>query len=301
MRVRCLEVATFAAAALTVGCGPSLQTRASVPHADGTVSEYDLCPFSGGTVHVRLAAHGFEVAEWMTNSYAIPVAVDVDRKTTNLRAVSTAIESIILVPGALARVAMWEVVEHGNSWSEHTAAQTQFGDPSAQPAPYLYGLPFAVGEAHRINQGFNGTFSHNGEDAFAVDFVMPQGTPVRAAREGTVVAFNDQASGHGVTEEFKDRSRANWILVRHSDGTIGEYWHLERAGVRVAVGQQVTRGEVIGLSGFTGHTTTPHLHFEIRNAVSGRHVRSFPFVFKSAPDDLRGQAPVEGRVYSAFE
>jgi murein DD-endopeptidase MepM/ murein hydrolase activator NlpD len=257
--------------------------------------------FSGGSVHVRLANEQGQISEWMTNGYAVPVAVDAERRTTNLRALPSNRVTSFLPPGQRVQVAAWEIAERTKGWNEHTDAKTQFGDPTAKLTPYLYALPFPAGEAHRVIQGFNGTFSHNGDDAFAVDFRMPVGTSVRAARDGIVVAFNDTADSHGVTPEFKDRSRANWIVVLHDDGTLAEYWHLEPHGVRVAIGQHVARGQVIGLSGFTGHTTTPHLHFEIRNAVNGHHVRSFWFAFKTSPSDLRGEPPEDDKVYTAFE
>lgn len=288
-------------ATMVAGCAAALPRTAESPRTPGTVSEYELMQFSGGSVHVRLADEHGQISEWMTNRYAVPVAVDSQRSTNNLRALPSTRATVFLPPGQLVQAAAWERVDPTARWNVHSEDTTQFGDPTAKLTPYLYALPFSVGEAHRVTQGFNGTFSHNGDDAFAVDFKMPVGTSVRAARDGVVVAFNDRADGHGVTPEFKDRSRANWIVVRHDDGTLGEYWHLQQHGVRVAIGQHVSRGDVIGLSGFTGHTTEPHLHFEIRNAVNGHRVRSFWFAFKASPNDVRGEPPEDDKVYTAFE
>ena len=60
------------------------------------------------------------------------------------------------------------------------------------------------------------------------------------------------------------KSRANYVKIRHDDGTIGNYVHLQHDGVLVEVGDKVRTGDVIGMSGNTGFTTGPHLHFEVR-------------------------------------
>lgn len=75
------------------------------------------------------------------------------------------------------------------------------------------------------------------------------GTPVYAALDGVVI-FADLTKGSG-----------NCVRVQHAGGLITRYAHLSRADVRV--GQQVQAGQKLGVSGATGHTTGPHLHFEI--------------------------------------
>jgi len=56
---------------------------------------------------------------------------------------------------------------------------------------------------------------------------------------------------------------ANFIVLLHSDGTTGEYFHLERGSVQVRVGEHVARGQLLAYSGNTGYTTAPHLHFGV--------------------------------------
>jgi murein DD-endopeptidase MepM/ murein hydrolase activator NlpD len=84
-----------------------------------------------------------------------------------------------------------------------------------------------------------------------IDFAAPMGTPVRAAHEG-VVEFAAWSGGYG-----------NLIAIRHAFGYRTLYGHLQRMDVRV--GQRVRMGEVIGRVGSTGHSTGPHLHFELRH------------------------------------
>ncbi|MYT19923.1 peptidoglycan DD-metalloendopeptidase family protein, partial [Streptomyces sp. SID7760] len=83
-----------------------------------------------------------------------------------------------------------------------------------------------------------------------VDFVASSGTTVRAVGAGTVVS-----AGWG-------GAYGNEVVIRHADGKYSQYGHLSR--LSVSVGQSVTGGQTIGLSGSTGNSTGPHLHFEIR-------------------------------------
>ena len=87
--------------------------------------------------------------------------------------------------------------------------------------------------------------SHTG-----VDFQAAQGTEVRSVAAGEVV------------EAGYDGSFGNSVVIKHRDGTYTQYGHLSSIGV--SAGQSVTSGQRIGLSGSTGNTTGPHLHFEAR-------------------------------------
>jgi murein DD-endopeptidase MepM/ murein hydrolase activator NlpD len=142
---------------------------------------------------------------------------------------------------------------------------------------YLYRLPWASGESYAVLQGYGSSFSHTGLEHYAVDFDMPEGTPVHAARGG-VVARAEEAHDIGCWEDGCGRY-ANYIVVLHDDGTTGEYYHLQRDGVLVATGQRVAAGDLIGLSGNTGHTTMPHLHFAVYRADEWGRTQSLPVRF----------------------
>ncbi len=145
---------------------------------------------------------------------------------------------------------------------------------------HLYGLPYASGNSYRVLQGYGSRFSHTGLEAYAVDFDMPEGTPVHAARGG-VVARVQESHSIGCWEDGCGRY-ANFIVILHSDGTTGEYYHLEKDGALVEVGDHVVQGQKIGLSGNTGHTTMPHLHFAVYRATEWGNTQSIPVRFKSA-------------------
>lgn len=145
---------------------------------------------------------------------------------------------------------------------------------------YVYALPYAGGRSYRVLQGYRSRFSHTGLEAFAVDFDMPEGTPVHAARSG-VVARLEESHSIGCWEDGCGRY-ANFIVVLHDDGTTGEYYHLQQDGALVEVGDRVERGQKIGLSGNTGHTTMPHLHFAVYRATEWGNTQSIPVRFLSA-------------------
>lgn len=91
---------------------------------------------------------------------------------------------------------------------------------------------------------------HSGQD-----FAVPVGTPVKAAGAGTVVKAGPNGGGDGP-------AYGNAIVVKHTNGTYSQYAHLSK--IKVHVGQKVGAGQQIALSGNTGNSSGPHLHFEIR-------------------------------------
>jgi len=143
----------------------------------------------------------------------------------------------------------------------------------------VYRLPYEAGRAFRVVQGYNGAFSHTGPEQYAIDWQMPEGTPVLAARGGVVVATKDDSLTVGADKRFEEC--ANYVLIEHADGTIGNYAHLLAHGVRVSVGQAVAAGAVIGLSGNTGFSSGAHLHFSVFKARNGKERESIPTRFRT--------------------
>ena len=151
------------------------------------------------------------------------------------------------------------------------------GHPNARPRDVEYAYPLR-GAPLRIAQGFGGGFSHRDpEHAHAVDFAVDEGTPVLAARDGTVMQVEAGMSGHArMGAAHDDLARANFVRVLHDDGTMALYAHLQRGGVIVVPGERVRRGQILGFSGNTGASTGPHLHFAVQ-ANRGLRLESLPF------------------------
>jgi len=144
----------------------------------------------------------------------------------------------------------------------------------------LYLLPYESGKSYRVLQGYGSRFSHRGLEQYAVDFNMSVGTPVHAARAG-VVAKIEESNEKGCWDDGCG-AYANYIVILHHDGTTGEYYHLKRNGALVDVGDHIAAGQKIGLSGNTGHTTMPHLHFAVYRAAEWGNTQSIPVRFLSS-------------------
>lgn len=159
------------------------------------------------------------------------------------------------------------------------------GDPAARPRDVEYLLPLQQRQ-FRIDQGFGGGFSHNDPaNRYAVDFAADIGTPVLAAREGVVMQVESDFEKAGLNLE-KYGGRANFVRILHDDGTMALYAHLRSEGALVRVGQRVRKGQQIGLSGNTGFTTGPHLHFVVQ-VNRGMKLESLPFRMAGPAGPLR--------------
>ena len=161
---------------------------------------------------------------------------------------------------------------------------------------HLYSLPYASGESYRIIQGYGSRFSHTGLEEFAIDVDLKVGTPVHAARAG-VVARVEESNSKGCWEDGCGRY-ANYVVILHSDGTTGEYYHLMKDGSLMEVGDSVSQGQKIGYSGNTGHTTMPHLHFAVYRATDWGNTQSIPVRFQGADGII--DRPRRGGRYQAL-
>lgn len=148
------------------------------------------------------------------------------------------------------------------------------GDPAARPQDVTYPLPF-IAQRFQVTQAPQGRLSHtDAENRDAVDFALPEGTPVLAARAGKVMQVQGNFHANG-RDPVRDRDRANFIRVLHEDGSMAVYAHLQANGVLVRSGQRVEVGQRIGLSGNTGFSSGPHLHFVVQ-VNAGMQLRSVP-------------------------
>lgn len=144
---------------------------------------------------------------------------------------------------------------------------------------YVYTIPYKNGEQYPLEQGYGGKFSHYMKGkTHALDFVMDEGTTICAARGGTIVEVKDDSNKGGKTIKYQDFG--NYITICHDDGTLANYYHLKKGGSLVKVGDKVKDGQGIALSGNTGWSSGPHLHFQVYSFTGALEVKSIPTKFK---------------------
>ena len=126
---------------------------------------------------------------------------------------------------------------------------------------YIYSLPFAKGSKFLLIQAYNSKMSHTKE--LSLDFKMKKGSKICAARDGVVIALKEDSDVGGLNNSYLNDG--NHIMIRHSDGSIAMYWHLQKNGVIVNEGDTIKKGQHIGYSGNTGYSAFPHLHFQVQD------------------------------------
>jgi murein DD-endopeptidase MepM/ murein hydrolase activator NlpD len=155
----------------------------------------------------------------------------------------------------------------------------QMGDPGRPYNVDSLVFPFPVDKTYRVMQGYNGRFSHNYDySRYALDFQMPEGDTVCAAADGFVVGVISGYENGG--DDRKWRDYANFITLYHPKGNyFTQYVHLFYKGSFVKVGDSVSAGTPIGLSGATGFVSGAHLHFNVL-AAGANNLQSSRAVFK---------------------
>jgi murein DD-endopeptidase MepM/ murein hydrolase activator NlpD len=165
-------------------------------------------------------------------------------------------------------------VRPGRSVGAQPSISIDLGASDTRPDPdQLYAVPFGGSAPREIIQGFDGPDTHRLGMRYALDFAMPEGTPILAARSGVVLYIQD-----GFTEGRRDPDlleRSNIVVVAHGDGTMASYGHLT-PGIPVARGDSIQAGELLGYSGATGFAGTPHLHFHVGVRMLGDPGRTVP-------------------------
>lgn len=196
----------------------------------------------------------------------------------NVQGVPPLPRNLVVAALAESRIAEMRIVDRQRPAKAAIACSAVIGDPNASaPVGVTYAQPFRPGTPFTIDQGFNGAFSHHDEQSrYALDFHVPEGTPVVAAREGVVTQVEDDFRRSSGTDAERFGGRANYVRVVHEDGSMAVYAHLAPHSMLRRPGDHVRVGDLIGKSGNTGFSTGPHLHFSVqRNA--GMSLRAIPF------------------------
>lgn len=233
---------------------------------------------------------------FVENSELSEVTMTFDFATVNLKGDVVFPYTATFKPGETEAFSL-APLDTNHEWQYSFTNYYKMGSSVAQPDEYVYSLPYAPGTSHKITQGYDGKFSHQGSNKYAIDWQMPEGTPVCAARGGLVVKVKEDSDRGGANIKFDPFN--NYVLIRHDDGTLGHYCHLQKDGVTVRPGQIVRTGDVIAHSGSTGFSSGPHLHFCVFMTRDGRERVSIPVKFRDSYGDA--VTLVQGEQYRAPE
>ena len=224
-----------------------------------------------------------QVSYWLYNQKPFVVTVTLEVNTRNLKTATTNLRQYIfsrVLQGhqrvkvlELQPINIYQKIWYGEAfyWTPGNMLALHQGD-------IVYQYPYADGDYFPIVQGFGGGYSHSDASQYAVDFAMPIGTPIHAARSGIVIDLVEHQTRGGASRKYA--KFANYLVILHSDDTTGEYYHLRKNGVAVIQGEHVTAGQIIGYSGNTGFSSLPHLHFAVYHAKPFGKYQSLPFAFE---------------------
>jgi hypothetical protein len=233
-----------------VGC-TSTPIAETTPDPNGCVDRLRIYEVERGPAGVTLA---------IENRCHVPLTVDVSfDPLVNLDPDRGVPIRVSVEPGASKSFVDLEPLDARAGWRYGTRTRFIVGRDSIEHDESVrYAFPFGGSEPRACAQGIDGSGSH--VDSFAFDFLMPIGTPILAARGGIVFRVFDGFDEGQYDREFLER--ANEVLVFHDDSTIATYSHLRR-GIPVRAGDVIFAGQLLGFSGNSGYSATPHLHFQV--------------------------------------
>ena len=249
-----------------------------------------------GKVKVITERQGTITRFLVKNFEAMDMTATIEVGAPNMKS-SVPLPCTLTVPAGQT-VEAFTLTPNGENWSfNYTNHYTVGAHAVTHDDNYLYSLPYTPGTTFKVTQGYHGSFSHTGPDEFAIDWKMPEGTPVLAAREGKVVSVKDEFDKGGPHRKFEDC--ANMVTIQHSDGTMAHYCHLAPHSAKVKVGQKVRAGDLLAASGNTGFTSGPHLHFAVFRARNGYGRETIPVKFRTGT--AAGEMLVSGKSYRALD
>ncbi len=235
---------------------------------------------------------GFEVITF-SNSSQVPVTLKLDWQLNNV-SVRGPKEMLVLPAKGRVRGPRVERANPSSAWSYRWTYTYNFGSYAVEKPSTAFEIPWPRGQAFTVGQAFGGAKSHDGDLRYAVDFPMPEGVAIHAARAGLVTHLEQRYSEGGWRKDLFEKS--NYVILAHTDGTLSRYLHLRHRGAAVHLGQWIDEGQLLGYSGNVGYSNGPHLHFEVcRPRRSDLKTASIPFRMLQ-----NGQSviPVEGMLFS---
>ncbi|MFD0916347.1 M23 family metallopeptidase [Pseudahrensia aquimaris] len=227
----------------------------------------------------------------------LPISFRIEVKRNNLKITDGFNLPIVLKGGERRKLFTLKPIAAGKAWSYSYEFFWLRGDYTARhDASHVYRLPYDSGTSFKISQSCNGVFSHTGAYSNALDFDLPRGTRILAARGGIVVESIEEFGPGAPLPSYLEKS--NSVIIQHDDKTLGMYFHLRQNGAEVEVGDKVRAGDLIGYSGSSGFSQGPHLHFEVSSARRDlENTESFPIRLRASTGLVT--CPAEGRRLTA--
>lgn len=105
--------------------------------------------------------------------------------------------------------------------------------------------------------------AHINHAKHAIDFPVPVGTKILAAKSGVIIDIKVNSKKGGFKPKYADLKYLNYLTIKHFNGEFSQYAHLKYKGSLVKLGEKVKEKQIIALSGNTGYTSEPHLHFHV--------------------------------------
>lgn len=232
---------------------------ASPAWAESSAKDY---PFK---VHTLQAAESSQVVA--DNDGDAVVSVEVHLEGRNVASDQSWPVRVVVPARSRMTLAQVFAADASQSYEFSVRSARTFGDLHAQVDGTPFRLPFANGQQFVIGQAFGGNLTTHQDPTLqhAVDFDLPEGTPVMAARDGWVVEMDLGHTQGGPDARYANE--ANWVKVLHRDGTVATYAHLSPQTPVVSLGQRVQAGDMLAYSGNTGYSSGPHLHFCVSKPV----------------------------------
>ncbi|MBT8221223.1 MAG: M23 family metallopeptidase [Bacteroidia bacterium] len=239
-----------------------------------------LCLAGSPGDNVKITQKEFDdrIEFYAVNHNPIPVSIRFKFVMRGLKEAQTEREYQVIHPNTSEKVVA-VLSKTGQAWTYKYNMQVYLGDfySGGHNQDHIYQLPFEKGQSFLLSQGYDGSFSHHKINA--IDFTMPEGTTINALRNGIVAEVIEHNDRGCASRECLDL--ANSILIYHEDGSFARYAHLQKNGALIEIGEIVKAGQAIGLSGNTGWSSQPHLHFAIFEIREGNLMYSLPTLFQT--------------------
>lgn len=249
--------------------------------------------------HVDVRERGFARDVYVVNDGPAPLNVIIDlqaAQNTGFNPLQIGSKFSHFVPANSTRFISTAVpLKAGVRASFTYSSRYSFGDPNADiDLSATYRLPIADGRSGVIRP-FSRLVTGDlvGQTLNAVEFLVPEGTPVVAAREGYVIEVRGDEDDGDMTKRIPF---GNQVSVLHADGSWTLYGWLKPGSMPVHLGDHVNAGDPLGLSGRPPDATGPYLHMALLFTYASGQVRSAPMRFT----DVAHSSPFTVQSYAGY-